>query len=477
MQSPLKHIIRLSLLTLLLGKFVACQSWHDAKAVIAEADSLLAKGMIMRDTVALAGAIRALDNHAGQVFAREELAKAYYLMGRNLDDYHHNFADAADYYIEVDRLKTKDLVLRGRINSCMGYLCKQDSCFKEALVFYERSNNSFKASGNEWYYAYNLLNVAEQYVSLREYTKADSILHFAAEYEIDSAYYADIMDLYGYLLFRQQQYDFALTCLLSVKDYSRNINAKSFNYKTIIQIYDTIDCIENAILFANYIIQYSKNPSHRSNAYYVLIQYAKINNDVDLLAKYSNHREDEDRNVRHRAESYAEASQKLKAYLVNPYPYKRITYYICVITILGCSFGGLAFCLYKRYNQTLQIHADTLQTHEQQRVDRCKVFANRVYNHSICFMDVKLWDKNEELRKQANTHIGDIFTRLEDTYHFSDQEIKICLMILLEYSREQMATILRVQPNTISKTKNKIARNLNTTSSQLRDSLIDFLAN
>jgi DNA-binding XRE family transcriptional regulator len=49
-------------------------------------------------------------------------------------------------------------------------------------------------------------------------------------------------------------------------------------------------------------------------------------------------------------------------------------------------------------------------------------------------------------------------------------------MILLEYTREQMATILRVQPNTISKTKNKIAKSLNTTSSQLRDFLIDFLA-
>lgn len=162
--------------------------------------------------------------------------------------------------------------------------------------------------------------------------------------------------------------------------------------------------------------------------------------------------------------------------MVNPCPYKRITCYIIIISVLGCSLGVLAFWLYKRYNQTLQIHADTLQIHEQQRAERCQVFANRVYNHSICFLDVKLWDKNDELRKLANTHISDIFTRLEDTYRFSDQEIKICLMILLEYTREQMATILRVQPNTISKTKNKIAKSLNTTSSQLRDFLIDFLA-
>lgn len=132
MPSFLKHIIRLILFPLLVGTFVSCQPWRDAKAVIAEADSLLAKGVIMRDTVVLAEVIRTFDNPMGRIFAKEELVRAYYLMGRNLDDYHHNFSDAADFYIEADRLKTKDLILRGRINSCMGYLCKQDSCFKEA---------------------------------------------------------------------------------------------------------------------------------------------------------------------------------------------------------------------------------------------------------------------------------------------------------------------------------------------------------
>ena len=119
----LKHITRFSLLVFLIGNFVSCQSWHEAEEVIEEADSLLAKGVIMRDTAALACAIETLDKPITRKLAREELAKAYYLMGRNLDDYHHNFADAADYYIAADRLKTKDLILRGRINSCMGYIC------------------------------------------------------------------------------------------------------------------------------------------------------------------------------------------------------------------------------------------------------------------------------------------------------------------------------------------------------------------
>ena len=150
MLPPLKHIFRLLLFVLLMGNLVSCQSWHDAKAVIAEADSLLAKGVIIKDTAALAEVIRTFNNPMGRIFAKEELVRAYYLMGRNLDDYHHNFSDAADFYIEADRLKTKDLILRGRINSCMGYLCKQDSCFVEALEFYERACEAHQNGGGAY---------------------------------------------------------------------------------------------------------------------------------------------------------------------------------------------------------------------------------------------------------------------------------------------------------------------------------------
>lgn len=49
-------------------------------------------------------------------------------------------------------------------------------------------------------------------------------------------------------------------------------------------------------------------------------------------------------------------------------------------------------------------------------------------------------------------------------------------MILLEISRDKMAFHLNVMPNTISKAKNKIAKQLGTTSQNLRNFLIEFLA-
>lgn len=104
---------RLSLLILLMGNMVSYLLWREAKTVIEEVDRWLAKGVIVEDTVALLGVIHTLDNPLGRMFAREELIKLYYLVGRNIDDYHHNFSDATDFYIEADRSKNKDQILSG----------------------------------------------------------------------------------------------------------------------------------------------------------------------------------------------------------------------------------------------------------------------------------------------------------------------------------------------------------------------------
>ena len=203
----LRHIGKILLVALLVMSCSSCARWREAKEVVAEAERLLAKGEIMQDTAVLTEVINTLDNPVGRVIAKDELAEAYYLMGRNMDDYCHDFAAAADYYIEADRLQTTDLVLRGRINSCMGFLCKQDSCFTEALEFYLCSSCAFKESGNEWYYAHNLLNVAEQHVCLCEYAKADSVLQIAGSYDIDSAYHARMVDVKALALYNQEMYD------------------------------------------------------------------------------------------------------------------------------------------------------------------------------------------------------------------------------------------------------------------------------
>lgn len=453
-----------------MGYFVSCQSWRDAKVTVAEADSLLVNGVIMRDTAVLAAAISALDNHVGRIFAREELAKAYYLMGRNLDDYHRNFADAADCYIEADRLKTKDLILRGRINSCMGYLCKQDSCFQEALVFYERANEVFAKNGNERRYANGLVSIAEQYINLKDYSKADSLLSIAEVYKIDSAYYARMIDVKALALYNQQLYDSALVLLLTIKDYPRNIEARCHSYKLIMRCYYDMNKVEFSIPYAEYIIQQSTNLNYKSSAYCVLLDSVELINDINQLAQYSNEREDNDRLLRHTSEAYAQASAKVKEYLNDPNPNRKLYVVVAISVAILIIIGLITYWIYRCYQHTLKV----LDEEKQKRI---QLFERRVFDNSIYFLAYSdVWDKTSKLKELANNHFNNMFYRLEEIDDLTEHDKIICLMILLDFSNKEMASIMHVQPNTISKSKKKIAKNIGVASADIRAFLIHFLS-
>ena len=475
MLSCCKHIFHFLLVAMVMG-FASCTSWEEAEGIVAEADRLLGEGVIMRDTLALAEVVDALDNPIGRVIAKEKLVKAYYLMGRNMDDYYHDFSTAADYYIEADRLKTKNPILCGRINSCMGYLCKQDSCFGEALDFYERSSCAFKESENEWYYAHNLLNIAECHISLHKYYEADSLLTIAETFDIDSAYFARMVETRGLYFFERQEYDSALTYFLRVENYPRPIEARCYSYMKIMQIYIRQNNYDVAIDFAKLIITNSQNPVYRTNAYYSLLKHMEAQNNIQELAVYSHLRKDEDRRVQYYSVLYAEASTKLKAYLENPYPYLLINWCIFGFIMIILLLCIIAYALHKHKQCASHKTAELLRLQEEKSFTERELFERQIFDHSVHFLSTNTWKDGSKLREQANIYCGNIFYRLEETYHLSEQDIKICLMVLLEFSREQMANYLYVQPNTISKAKNKIAKQLGTSSAQLREFLITFLA-
>ena len=74
----------------------SCTKWQEAKAVIALADSLDQKEhIIYDDTAALGNVIRTLDNPLDRMCMYNTLGKAYYYMGRNLEDVYHQLPQAA----------------------------------------------------------------------------------------------------------------------------------------------------------------------------------------------------------------------------------------------------------------------------------------------------------------------------------------------------------------------------------------------
>ena len=128
-----------------LGMLCVCSScqWREAKEVIVKADSIdQTEHVIYDDTAALRNVIRCLDNPFSRVLISNTLGKAYYYMGRNYS-LSNQIAEAAECYIEADRLQIGDPIYRGRVNSCMGYICAQNNNDSLALIFYDRASEDF----------------------------------------------------------------------------------------------------------------------------------------------------------------------------------------------------------------------------------------------------------------------------------------------------------------------------------------------
>ena len=370
-----------------LGMICICTSchWHEAKEVIATADNLdQTEHLIYDDTAALGKSIRCLDNPFGRVLMSNTLGKAYYYMGRNLDDKYGRINQAAECYIMADRLQINDPIYRGRVNSCMGYICAQNNSDSLALIFYERSSKHFEKSDNEWRFAQSLLNISRQYIELHLFDKADSILHIAQMYQLDSAYQARYLETKGLFFYEQEQYDYALTHFQDALNYWKDNETKCFCYVKIMQTYFSIDNVEQTLFYAQRVVNSSNNPNHLVNAYYCLLQDAKNRNNAQLLSYYSHARTDAQKALRNGMLEDAKALPILAEYLNNPHPLRwiRITLFLSIIL---CAILAISIAVYRKLT-TAKIHLSTAQ---------------------INSLSLQIKKHEEELNKQLEMHLYD----------------------------------------------------------------------
>ena len=457
--------------------FASCR-WHEAKEVIIKADSLdQNEHVIYDDTAALGKAIRSLDNPFGRLLMPNTLGKAYYYMGRNLEDCYMQVADAAKCYIEADRLQIDDPIYRGRVNVCMGYLCKQYNYDNLALVFYERAGVDFKGN-SEWYYAQTLLDQSEFRINLKDYTFADTLLQIAQSYQLDSSYQARYYETRGLYFYAQQQYESALVYLDKGLDYWQSDSEKCFTYLKIMQVYYDLNELQQAIPYAKLILSVSNNPNYISNAYYCLMQDAKNKNNTELLSQYAHARTDAQRLMSGDANKYAEAVPILEEHLQSPYPWRWVWITLTSILIV-CILLALGAIVYHKRAHVAYQQLDQLSTHMENQEARLnqelyyRQLAEKLSNVVDRYHTPhKRWKKYTILKRDLNPWLH-LWLRQLDTLPLSDREKVYCTISLI-YSHmtdTEIAAYLCYDKHGIRTFKQRIAKKLGTTAAYLLDYL------
>ena len=464
---------------------LASCGWQEAKEVIVLADSIDQNcHVIYDDTAALGGVIRSLDNPFGRLLMPNTLGKAYYYMGRNLS-FANEIADAAKCYIEADRLQIDDPIYRGRVNSCMGYICRQNNTDSLALIFYERSNKAFEESGDEWYYAQSLLNISYHLIKLKLFTSADSLLQTAYTYQLDSNYQARYYETCGLYYYAQQQYDSALVYFNQGLDCWQSESDKLYTYLKMMQVYIDIYALDTALPYAQLIIENSSNPNYLVNAYYCLMQDAKNRDNAQLLSKYSHAREDANRLLNANTNKNAEALPILEQYLQNPHPLRWVWIAMCAFASL-CVALVVGIVLYRRFAMA-QIHASkeqivslSVQVTEQ---------AGEIHKHSMQhYYDERLdkirrkypkplssWNKYDQLKKDINPYLKNWIIALEKL-NLTQRENVFCVLSFIypQMAMEDLASSMCITKSAFMVRKTRIAQNLSIPSAQLGDFLYNL---
>ena len=453
--------------------------WHEAKGVIAVADSLdQTEHVIYDDTTALGGVIRCLDNPVGRLLMSNTLGKAYYFMGRNysLSD---QIVEAAECYIEADRLQIDDPIYHGRVNSCMGYICAQNNNDSLALIFYERSNNAFKESGNEWYYAQMLLDCSECHINLHKYCVADSFLQIAQSYQLDNSYQARYYETWGLYFYEQQQYDSALVYFERGLNYWQSEEEKCFSYLKVMQAYYLSKIsIDSVVHYANKLIRTSNNPNYISNAYYCLMQDAKNKDNVELLSQYSHARTDAQKLLRAAMVEDAQATPLLEEYLKNPFPMRWIRIVLFVFVAL-CIVLLLVLFAYRKYTIT-RIHVSdaqivSLSAQVREHQDKLQEQSKRHYYEKHLNKirrkypkPLNRWNEYAELKKDIQPYLHNWFLALEEL-NLTNREKVFCAVSFIypQMATEDISNYLCITKEALLVRKNRLAKKLGITSVEL----------
>jgi hypothetical protein len=473
------HILCVLGLTFL---FSSC-GWQEAKEVIAVADSLdQTEHVIYDDTAALGRTIRSLDNPLGRLLMSNTLGKAYYYMGRNLEDNYQQIAAAAECYIEADRLEVDDPIYRGRVNSCMGYICAQNNNDSLALIFYERASEDFKESKNEWRYAQMLLTVAHHHINLHQFLMADSLLQVAQLYQLDSAYQARYYETTGLFFYELHQYDSALVYFKRGLNYWQSEEEKCFSYLKQVQIYLKFNVLEEALSYAQLIIEHSDNPNYLVNAYYCLMLEANTRNDVQLLNQYSHIRTDVQRLLNQGMVKDAEAMPILEEYLQNPHPW-RWGWITIVCFIILCIILIIGIVIYRRF-ATTQIKVSNEQIVSMSAQIKKQTDELNEYNTQH-FYDKRLdkirrkypkplhqWNEYDQLKKDINPYLQSWLIALEKL-NLTQRENVLCVLSFIypQMSIEDLASSMCITKDALMVRKTRLTKKIGITSAQLNSFL------
>ena len=477
-------------LLLVICSLTACSpSLREAQDVVAQADSLWHAGQMYGvdagDSATLAHAYETL-NVIPFPF-REGLglgssyAHARYHYGKLLRA-KDNPEEAMQAFINATHSCTRDYHILGRVYSNMGEICHLAGDYALSYDIFELSADMFLRNGDTLNYYYALNDMAFE---LAEQGKKEETLVILSQINYSNHYLEEKkMETRAVLYLHTQQYDSAI---YYVQDLISIGNHEPTGMMICAQIYSLRGQKDSAVYYAEQVLSFSNDLYHLNNSLYILTN-DKIDSDAETIKKTASKRSDIQKLLEIRRGKMSQASQLLEQDLND----KPNIAWVAAVLCIGMGIGVYVYrkrrqhkllsqqvddliskndAAIQQHEKIVQEHTEYINTLHSQVEKSCAImyraedFPNNLY-----------WKDFEAMGKLINNNFGMLVAKLQNIYHLSEKEIRLCILVILgNPSGKQLANLLYYGESGIRTYKNRIAQKMGTSSTEMRDFLINVV--
>ena len=362
--------------------------------------------------------------------------------------------EAMQAFIEAAHSGTDDEVLLGRIWSNMANMCRQANDHSTAFEVYTLSAEHFRKAADTLAYAYALNNMAWEQATMGNKEAAIELVDSAVRCYPRPPLTDKIIETKAAACLFRKEYDSVLVYTTPpANDYLLTLRAQACSY---------LQMDDSATYYAQLLLPQTTNLFALDDLYYILT-HNDSSADKETLRSFASLRADTQNAIKERHGELTKAVEILKQDLApqeKTKPWK-----IILLVVLG--FGLLVWAALVTKKQH-RLHTQKSQFEQTRRFE--------------LEQNIRHLQETKDLRQELQwTDFQSFCTQIDKRFNafaaklsaqgLNEQDIRICVLVLIGLSHKETAEMLNCSPKSIGKLKDLTARKLGVSGGQLQDKL------
>lgn len=389
------------------------------------------------------------------LYGRAADARSFYEEGKVLREKGEQVA-AMRAFIRATHCETDNELLLGRVYSNMANMCRQADDHETAFEVYKLSAEHFAKSYDSLTYAYALNNMAWEQAAMGHKAQALALVDSAVRCYPYYPLTEKVIETQAAACFFVQEYDSVLyyTATSQTSDYLLMLRAQAFSFLHI---------DDSASVYARQLLPRTTNPFYLDDLYYILT-HNDAAADKETLLRLSSERADIQKQIKERHGQLALAVNLLQQEL-NP---EEPACPVWNILLIVCALALLAWLIFIAWQQ------------HKLRTEKAKFKQTRIKelndNRQLLLESEDIrqeleWNDFDALCREINKRFHSLATTLQKQ-DLNEQDIRICILVLIGLSHKEIAEMLNCSPKSIGKLKDLTARKLGVSGGQLQEKLL-----